>query len=264
MHAPELLAAALLLVATPALAQQATFTPAATQPSAGVLSVRPLLAYDAFEGFDDLTATTDLAYGLTPSLAVGAIVPVRYRSDGTFGPADVGVGAKLRVFRNDFGPLDTARAAVLAGVSLPVGDDAFSSDSFDPYLGGAFTLVTGRHGLGLAGTWRFNSGGEDGLGSDRRFGVGPDDAGEALGNYLFRLSPAEFGQATSGGAWYATIEAAGRYEADGSFEALVGPGLLYEGRDVAFELGVRVPAWSDLDGRAELEVSVVAGVRLLF
>ncbi len=258
------LAAALLLcLCAPAAAQQALFTDAATQPSQNVFLLRQLIRYDQLEGgIDDLTYSASLFYGLTPEVSFSLRVPVRYRDgediDGAFGLDDVHAMAKWRVWKNDFGPLDTARLAVFGGASLPVGKDEFTSDSIDPMIGSVFTLIRGRHGINTAATWRFNSGDEDAL----RFGSGPDDALRLDANYVFRIAPAEFNADNSGGGWYGFVELNSEYETNGDRSLFVAPGIMYEGSDVSFEAAIRVPAWNDVDHRPEEELAVSVGVRI--
>ncbi len=260
-------AATLLLYVAPASAQQATFIPSATQPSTGVVGFRQLVEYKAFDGFDDTSSITQIAYGLTPEVAVGLSVPVRYRDTGiddTFGLGDPKLSVKARVYRRDFGPLDTSRIALIGAVNLPVGEDEYTSDSLDPSFSAAWTYIDGRHGVGLAGSWRFNSGDDDERTFTRRFGNGPDDAGELGGNYVYRLAPDAFGRGTSDGAWYLTAETGVEYETSGNSMLWVAPGLLFEGRKLGLELSLHLPVASDVTDRGEEEWAVMAGFRLLF
>ena len=251
---------------TSARAQQTTFTPAATQVTPGVLGYRQLIEYDLYSDFEDYTAASAFSYGLTSASTIDLFVPVRYRTSedrgDDFGLDDLYIGGRYRIYTHNFGPLDTLRVALRSRLYVPTGDDAFSSDSFDPQIGAAMTYIKDRHGLNLATCWRFNSG-DDRTGV-RRFGSGSDDAGQIFGSYAYRIQPAAFTAETSGGAWYVTAETETRYETNGDAELLLGGGLLYEGADIAFELGVRGPVWADVDNRSELELSVAAGVRLLF
>jgi hypothetical protein len=261
------IAAAVFVCPSVASAQQATFLPSATQPSTGVVSWRQLVEFKAFDGFDDTSAITQLSVGLTSEIALGLNVPVRYRDDNlgdVLGLGDPKLSLKTRIYRNDFGPIDTSRVALITGVSLPAGDDEYTSGSFDPTIGLAWTYIEGRNGFGAAGSWRFNFGDDDERRFIRRFGNGPDDAGQFAGNYVFRLTPATFGKGSSDGAWYFTAETGVEYETSGNAMLWLAPGILFEGRDAGFELAAHVPVASDVTNRSEEQWAVVAGFRLLF
>ena len=256
-------------LAQTASAQQALFTDAATQPSENVLLLRQLGQLDVYDGPDgdvtDTTYTASLFYGVTESFSLSARLPVRYRSgdgayDDAFGIDDVHLMAKWRPWQNDFGPLDTARFALFGGASVPVGDEAFTSDSLDPMVGGVFTLITGRSGVNVAAQWRFNSGDRD----ERfvTFGSGPFDSGRLDANYVYRLWPGAFNAANSGGGWYGFVEANLEYETSGDAALFLAPGIMYEGSDIALEAGLRVPVFSDVTRRPEEEFAIALGVRL--
>ena len=269
------------------VAQEAIHTDSATAPSLGRVALRQTVQYaqlgddptDQGRDVEEWRTTTTIEYGLRPDLALSAYVPLVYReveyggavppdhhagSDTTtadFGLDDVTITAKWRVYRNDFGPIDTARFAAVVGAELPAGDDAFSSDSFDPLLGGVFTYIQGRHGLNADLLWKFTTGGDD---EPVRAGEGDADAFFYDASYLYRVAPAAFGAASSAGAWYAVLEANGAYETNGDNELLVAPGVLYEARTYALEASVQLPLWQELDHRPETEFTVTIGLRLLF
>ena len=262
-----------LALASPAAAQQAMFTDAATQPSSGVFLIRTVGMYERFEDdndlgldrqIDDYTLRTTLFYGVTREFALNLVQPVRERAgdDAAFGFDDTMLMAKYRFYTNDFGPIDTARFSLIGGASVPTGVDAFTSDSVDPMLGGVFTLITGRHGFNADALYRFNSGDEDD--AYVRPGSGPYDALRLDANYLYRLYPSQFNAANSGGSYYAFAEANGMYETSGDTEVLLAGGLMYEGSDIALEFGVRLPVYSEVDERPEERLGIGFGVRLLF
>ena len=101
-----------------------------------------------------IIAPTTIVYGLKDDLTLLLNTPfvrrkVKVGSTGRTirdtGVADLTFLTKWRLFRDDFGPNDTRRLDLLAGVEIPSGDSAFSSDSYDPILGGVFTHAQGRH-----------------------------------------------------------------------------------------------------------------------
>lgn len=267
--------AAALALASPALAQEAIFTPSATQPSQGVFTLRAqtglsmLSRTEDGRDIDKTESRTDfmLSYGLSPDLAVTASLPLIVTDED--GPADLaddaaGVGDlaltfKYRFFQRDDSPIDTWRAALLFGAELPTFDANFSSDSVDPMVGIVTTIIRGRHGLNLAGRYQLNTDGS----KVRYAGSGPDDVIRADVAYLFRLDPAAY-TATTAAATYLTVELNTVYETGGDREIVLAPGLLYEARQYALEIGLRLPVEQEVRDRAELDWGVSAGFRLLF
>jgi len=272
-----------------AAAQEAINAPSATLPSPGALVTRfQFRAYDFKREPEppgragwELEYLFMAAYGVLPELAIEAKLPFFQREmsvdetigvdpgwppvensfdEHAIGLGDLDLGLKLRVWKADLGPVDTMRAALLAGLEVPSGTDGFGSSSFDPYIGGAFTGIFGRHGLGAAARWTFTTGSA----------FDPLFAGETTadllrldGSYLFRLAPEEYGERHEA-AWYAVGEVNAFYETNGDWQVLLSPGLLIEAPRWAFELGVQVPVYQRVGGRPELNIAFVAGVRLLF
>ena len=266
------------------LAQEAVHTDSTAVPSVGQVALRESVQYlrlrddPTAQGreVDEWRATTTVEYGLRPDLTLSAYIPLAYREThhaGTppGGPAgdensadfavdDFTLAAKWRVYRNDFGPIDTARLAVIAGAEIPSGAEPFSSDSVDPVIGGVFSYIQGRNGFNADLIWKFNTGGEN---EAVRAGEGSADALFYDAAYLFRVVPDTF-SSNSSGAFYAIIEANGAYETNGDNELLIAPGLLFEARGYAIEASVQLPLWQELDHRPETEFTVTLGVRFLF
>ena len=94
-------------------------------------------------------------------------------------------------------------------------------------------------------------------------GEGPDDALAFNSAYVYRIDPPAY-TADSQGAWYVTAEINGLYETSGDVELRWSPGLMYEGRRFGFEVMAQFPLWNDLSERAELDLGLGMGVRLLF
>ena len=195
----------LLLAATcrEAAGQESINTPAAVQTGEGRFVPRFQLRYTQFgadpdgesEGGHDATISTSLEYGVLSNLSLVLEAPVTFRerdgSEGADEDRNCGLGevtllAKYRIWQNDFGAVNTARLGLFGGAELPTGSGEFSSESFDPILGAAFTLIYGRHGFNQALSWKFTTGDVD----------DPVYSGEALADelrfdsaYLFRLAP---------------------------------------------------------------------------
>lgn len=268
---------ALAVGAGPALAQQAIHTPAAAQPSTGVLMVRELAQYTRYSGdptgldrtVDDLVLITDFAYGVSHDTVLMLRVPVLFRDvdsdvagvdDTPGGFGDVHAMVKMRIWQNDFGPIDTARLGVIAGLDLPTAQAPFGSDSFDPMLGLVYTHIQGRHGFNVSARYKLNTGGRDNP-------VRPGDSKADILNYdaayLYRIAPAEYAVDTQG-AWYAIAELHGTSETNGDHELFIAPGVMYEGRDWALEASVSLPVLQELNHRPEAEFTITLGLRFLF
>ena len=274
-------------LATPARAQEATNTPAATQPAAGHIAVRQKLQYfdrDAAPGTgadpDGWTATTRLTLGLLRDLSLSLDVPVEFavpaRSPGgggdggggggsgepdrELGLADPALTLTWRPLQIDLNPLDSIRLAVFGGIEIPSMDAGFSSESWDPFVGVVFTTIRGRHGFNQSLSWAFNT-------SDQRLsnraGDGPEDAFRHDTSYLYRLSPEAYGPETAA-ATYLTLELNGLHERNGDSEVLLGPGILYEARRFALEATLGFPVVQDVDHRAATDLRLTLGFRLLF
>lgn len=263
---------ALAGVAPEALAQQANLTPAATQPAVGRLTLNTQYRFTRHEGqgreVDVHEAITSLTLGLAPTVSASLTVPVMAEVDRSGGPGDedaAGAGdlrlaLKWRFWQYDPGGLDTTRAAVFGGVELPTGTGELSSHSTDPFLGVVYMIVRGRHGFNQSASYQVNTGDREGR---VQAGANGDDLVEVRSAYLYRLAPEAYAADTEG-SWYATVELEGFYETNGDTEVLLSPGLLYEGRRWAGELGVRLPVAEDVDHRPGVEWGMYAGVRVLF
>jgi hypothetical protein len=288
--ARTLLGGALLLIAltaTPARAQEAIHTDSTAVPSVGQIALRESVRYlqlgddptPADRDVEEWRSITTMEYGFRPDLTFAAYVPLVYReidygsaagshggshsgagSVSDFGLDDITLSAKWRVYRNDFGPIDTARFAVIFGAELPTGEDAFSSDSVDPIVGGVFSYIQDRHGFNAELRYQFTTGGmEDAV-------LPAEGSADALfynAAYLFRVWPAEF-SAGSRGALYAVLESNGVYETNSDDELLIAPGVLFEASHFALEASIQLPLWQDLEDRPETDFTVTIGARFLF
>lgn len=267
--------ALLLALSSSALAQEATNTPAATQPAQGrfylrqkfqVVSLRRDPSPAARE-IDKITSTTSLTYGLDRDKSLTLDLPITHATTTSAGADtrdlgldDFSITFKYRPWQHDLGSVDSLRLAFFAGLEFPSGDSGFSSRSLDPFVGGVFTAILGRHGINQALSYKFNDGGER---FSTRPGDGPDDAFRYDTAYLFRLDPPEYSPETTA-ATYLTLELNGLYETGGDNEVLLGPGILYEARGYALEATVGFPVITDVRDRPEREVVVTFGFRVLF
>lgn len=267
----------LALSATFAHAQEATNTPAATQPSVGQWYFREKVQYFNLgddpsaerRDIDKIVATTLLSYGITRDLSASLELPLALSfeepagssdKDTELGANDLSLSLKWRPFQWDLNPVDSVRLAFFGGVEAPTGSGDFGSHSWDPFAGAVFTTILGRHGLNQAISYKLNTGGDA---FNTRAGDGPDDALRYDTSYLFRLSPNEYSAETTA-ATYLTLELNGLYETNGDNEILLGPGILYEARTFALEASIGFPIVQDVDERPETDLVVTVGFRFLF
>ncbi|MEM1028574.1 MAG: hypothetical protein AAGJ38_10865, partial [Planctomycetota bacterium] len=180
-------------------AQQSTDMPAAVQPGWEVAIVRQETHYirtddprpGGFGSVDMIELETTLAYGIGRKSALMLHVPVMVHdlenpagnpeADG-WGLDDITVMLQHRFYQEDVGPIETRRAVLLAGLEVPSYDEGFSSESFDPMLGVAYTRIDGRHGLNASALWKFNTGTNDDF--EFEFGDSKFDAFKLDGSYL--------------------------------------------------------------------------------
>ena len=266
-------------IATPALAQEAMYTEAATMPSPGTFVLREQFHYIRFganpeTGSDSIERYEwmhSLQYGIVRGLSLKVDVPMEWRTerdfrdgssdDSSFGVGEIDLMLKWRFFQDDSGGIDTLRAALMGGATLPSGDGHdFSENAVSPMIGAVVTKVFGRHGFNQDLFFKWNTNGSE------RYNFGGDGPSEAVFHnsaYLFRIVPDQY-TAESTGAWYTTIELSGIYETNGDYELLWAPGIMYEGQLFAFELMAQLPLYNDLDERPELDFRIGFGLRFAF
>lgn len=248
----------------------------ATAPSPGHVILKEQFRYydfrlengpDRRQGeISDAALLTTLNIGLTRDVSLGFRIPGAYRDrkldfrdqreyDG--GVGDVTALLKWRVVQEDLGALDTIRLSLIGGARIRTGDSPFTSDGYDPIFGLAYTQISGRHGLNAAAAWTFTTNGNN----------EPIYPGESTADYfrydlayLYRLYPETYSESTPG-ALYGVIELNGAYETNGDHELMISPGLMFEAPTWTIELSVQLPAWSDIDHRAEERYAIIAGVR---
>jgi hypothetical protein len=241
------------LLAGMAAAQEPAYMDAATHPAQGQAYVR-LLGYAGEQrvaGADVRNQALEWkgAFGLRSATAVLLEAEWARREGGgetASGFARAGLLLKQRFLRRDLGPLDTWRASLLAGADLPGEDEVRESAHVSPRLGVATTAILGRHGLNGQVDWTGRGGADD------RFRLN--------GSYLYRLAPVKYAVDTRG-AWYSVVEWLNEATTGGDARSDAAVGLLYEARNWAAEIGLRLPLAQD--GMPELRQEVVLGLRWL-
>ncbi len=266
---PILALVASILLAHAARAQESIAVPAPTQPGEGRFTIGERFRYLRFDDddrgtIDQYEAITTLQYGLPANLALSFELPVTVRDfeDRTLeGISDMTALLKWRVWQQDTSAVDTMRLGLAAGARIGSGNDAVSDEDVDPYLGAAFMLISGRHGLNLALDYTLTTGG----GHDEPIMPGDAQADylHAGAAYLFRIAPEAY-TSESNASWYAVLELSANYETNADRELFIAPGLLYEARRWAAELSILIPVASDVDERPDTEIGVIAGLRFLF
>ncbi|MEM9348403.1 MAG: hypothetical protein AAGB26_17580 [Planctomycetota bacterium] len=259
-----------------AFAQEVLYTPSATSPGKGIFALRQNVSFESFDGvradgafsLDQFTYETAIAYGITADLTLMSHLPLMYRdyaepvtsNSESFGVDDLDVMLKYRFFQKDVGNIDTVRMSLMGGIELPSYSDQFSSESFDPFIGWAMTMIEGRHGIGAHAKYKWNTGGGP---YEIEFGDGQSDAIRLDGSYLYRIDPIEYTIDTTKST-YIMVELNQRYETNGDYETLLSPGILIEAQTWAAEIAVRLPINQQVDHRAELDWALTFGLRFTF
>jgi len=135
-----------------------------------------------------------LVYGVTPRLTSFITLPiVAYRrieaADGSVrrdeGLGDLRILGRYTFFVDDYAPLSTRRAALIAGLKFPTGTDRIGTDSYDPIFGVVGTWAFRRHEIDLDALYMLTT-------KRRDFEAG-DELRYDLA-YRYRLWPARFGK----------------------------------------------------------------------
>jgi len=244
------------LVASATGAQQTNLTPAGTTPGHMRIYPETQFRYYARDGQN----LSELRPRVTLGISGLAAVSIESVYDFDFGWGDTRLAAKYRFHQNDSGNVDTLRAAVYSGVSVPTGAREISTDSIDPFLGVVGTWIRGRHGWNTALT--AHAIGETAPRAQTPYQV----EGELLhfdASYAWRVSPAQYGPDFVASSYFVLDHNLYLGGADNS-EAWIAPGLLYEAPDFALELSLLLPIWQETGERPESDYGVLAGLRLLF
>jgi hypothetical protein len=223
---------------------------------------------------DELVAPQTLVYGVTPKLTAFATLPLlvhRWRKlgDGRV-EKDSAVGdfrflGRYTFFADDYAPLSTRRAALLAGMKFPTGGDRFGTPSYDPIFGAVGTWAANRHELDLDALYTVTTKRHDfEAGDEFRYDLA----------YRYRLWPERFrGRLLQ---FNAVLELNGRWtgktRTDGSTVGASGgsiiflsPGAQFIAKRVIVEASVQLPVWQDLNGpQLENDFTAVLSVRIPF
>lgn len=265
-----------LLPVQSAAAQSPILGTGAMQPSVGKFYLREQVIYRQFDGAPStdgrdvrqVSSLTQFSYGILNNLSINLDIPLVYNDlrpsdaatgSSAFGFADLMLDVKWRVWQEDLGPTDTLRFALVGGVQIPGGTTSYldsSEGGWNPVIGAVFSAVLGRHGFNLGAAWEFNTEGGDASGEPDTFTY------EA--SYLFRLSPAVYGETTSHAAWYLVGELNGVQETNGNSQVFLAPGIMYEATWWTAEAFVQLPVYQSLEDRPDAEVFVGVGLRFLF
>lgn len=219
-------------------------------------------------------APQTLMLGITPRLTAFAKLPVlayqRVESDSGTTHSDPAVGdltllGRYTLFWDDYAPLSTRRAALLAGVKFPTGADRFGTETFDPILGGVATWAFDRHEIDLDALYAV---------STQRHGFRQGDRVRYDLSYRYRLWPQRFGKRLLqlngllelNGQWSDRNEEDGRrIAASGGHVLFLAPGLQLAAKSWILEASVQVPVAQDLHGsQLEQDFVAVLSVRIPF
>jgi len=257
------------MIATHATGSGLNTNVALTPPEDGYI-IRVQWRHTVFDDDDPTPDDRDLSlhavpftmvYGVSSDLAIlGTVSLVRRdlefgsgRDADATGVADIPLLAKYRFLQEDE-PGRTTRLAAIGGLEVPMFDDDFSSESFDPIAGIVWTHQRIDWWIDADILYRLNTGG------------GSDSDDELRGDFAY--SHRVFGgESESIGPWglYAIGEVNATYLTDGSYEVFASPGLQYITPNVILEAGVQWPIAQDMKSpRLETDYTFVAGVRIQF
>ena len=258
--------AALLLLSGILPAQQASWTTAPTLPSEGHWVLRETAYVKRHETPLENRRTTKtlssrLSYGLDGERAVFLDAPLR-GIGRHHGPdlGDVAVGWKWRFHQENPGPVDTVRASLSLGATLPTGEERFTADELVPFAELAWMKITGKMGLCSSLALR-------GEGERYERALYPGETGDAslryAGALVWRVAPDAYSEKLEA-ATYLTIETVADLDEGGDSEISLAAGLLYEAPSYAAEISLALPVSSDLSDRPESNGALLFGLRFLW
>ncbi len=221
-----------------------------------------------------LVAPQSLVYGITPRLTGFATLPLltrrRVEVGGSSERTDPAIGdltllARYTLFIDDYAPLSTRRAALLAGLKLPTGADRFGTPSYDPIFGAVATWSANRHQFDADLLYTLTTARKDFEAGDRlRYDV----------SYRYRLWPRRFGKrllALNGilelnGAWTDRTRRDGKTVPDsGGHVLFLSPGAQLVSLRWILEVSLQIPVVQDLHGpQLERDFVGVLSVRIPF
>ena len=223
---------------------------------------------------DVIALPQTLVYGVTPRLTSFITLPIvahrRIEAGGGSVRRDEGLGdlrvlARYTVFVDDYAPLSTRRAALIAGLKFPTGTGRIGTESFDPIFGAVGTWAFNRHEIDLDTLYTLTTELRDfEAGDELRYNL----------SYRYRLWPARFGKRLLqlnglleiNGRWSDKARADGNtIAASGGSVLYLSPGVQYITKRAIVEASFQVPVWQDLNGsQLEDDWTAVLSMRIPF
>ncbi len=244
---------------SPASAQEVLLLPSATQPSPGTFLIRTQVrSYQGPVYGNQIATPFSISMGVFPRHSLTISGAGNFSQAGG-GMDDLDALWKWRFYTQDSGPLNTSRTALLTGVQLPTGTDAWSTGGVSPYAGVAHTEIVGRLGLGFASLYKLNTG--KGARIDPSGTNSKGGAWQVGASAVWRLHPTTY-TAHSTGALYTGLEGAWTGTDQGD-SIRFGPILFYEASTWVLEVG-----WQyyplNAGGMQLVESMGVVGFRVFF
>lgn len=221
-----------------------------------------------------LVAPQTLVLGITPRLTAFATLPVLVyrRVESRLGAVrtDPAVGdftllGRYTLWWDDYAPLSTRRAALLAGLKFPSGADRVGTETFDPIFGGVATWAFDRHEIDLDALYTV---------STIRHGVRQGDRVRYDLAYRYRIWPRRFGKRLLqlngllelNGQWSDRGRQDGHRLTDSGGRVLfLAPGLQLISKRWIFEISLQVPIAQNLHGaQVEQDFIGVLSMRIPF
>lgn len=244
----------------PAAGQEALLMPSATQPSPTTVLLRQQVRiYYGGSDSRQVSIPATASMGIAPAHSISVGTMANFSESSASGLSDASLSWKWRIHSLDTGPVDTARTAIVTGLQVPSGTDAWTTGSFNPYMGVVHTRIAGRLGVGMSLEYKLNTG--RGADNDITGTDGSSPATIASSSAFWRIYPEKY-TASTVGAWYAGMEGAGVYSGDG-FSVRLGPVLMFESSSWVLEAGWQMyPV--NTGGMVPVSGMVVAGFRWFF
>ena len=149
----------------------------------------------------------------------------------------------------------------MAGTDLPVGDSEEAKDRWTPMIGLASLYINEKHGFDTALRFMFPTS------KGKRDPLTKNDGNSNMIHfntaYLYRISPENYSFQTKSSS-HLTLESSWIYQDNGDHELFITPGFLWELKESALEIGLKLPISSQVDYRLEEKWSLIAGFRLIF
>jgi len=223
---------------------------------------------------DVIVLPQTLVYGVTSRMTSFITLPIVVHrrieaGDGSVrrdeGLGDLRILARYTFFIDDYAPLSTRRAALIAGMKFPTGTDRIGTESFDPIFGAVGTWASNRHEIDLDSLYTVTT-------KRRDFEAGDEFRYDLA--YRYRLWPARFGKRLLqfngllelNGRWTDKARANGTsIAASGGNILFLSPGVQFIAKRYIVEASIQVPVWQDLNGsQLEDDWTAVLSMRIPF